>query len=217
MRAGKLRWAGWVVLGMPWVAGAGPDTQFWLDQSVSHVLGEDLKLRVKLQERWVDDVSRLNHLHVEGGVTRRLQAGQSLGFNVRHQGLENAEGDWQHETWPIGVLSFKGNILGWPVSQRNRIEWRVREERGNRFLARAGFKVDAPRPLGRWKVRPYVADEVFFDVREESFWRNRIFMGLKLPVGERVGLDLYGMFESTDRAQRWQENLVGGIRLALTL
>ena len=59
--------------------------------------------------------------------------------------------------------------------------WRLRHK----------VRVNSPVTFTPWQIRPYVAEEVFYDFNGERFNGNRVQTGLFIPLQEQIRLELF--------------------------
>ena len=153
----------------------------------------------------------------EGSVVRGKRPWLDLGGGYREQ-LEQRDNHWLEESRLFALATLKWTWRDCACSDRNQVEWREMQERTDQVRYRNKLAVDLP---ARWSVgplRPYVADELFYDQESKEFLRNRIYVGLKGAPDPRLKLDLFAIWESSDTGVNERETvLITGLKLVVPL
>jgi hypothetical protein len=113
---------------------------------------------------------------------------------------------------PFQCATVKFDVEGWTLSDRNRIEYRDKEDADDYWRYRNKATIAAPWKFTEYAIRPYVADEIFFDCEDVDITKNRAFVGVTFDIMEHVGGELYYMWEATDQ-QKWFDDHVIGTKL----
>ena len=82
------------------------------------------------------------------------------------------------------------------IRDRNRLEYRMRSGTANSARYRNRFQINVPvNKDGKELFTPFIADEVFYDFREERFTRNEFTMGVGRKISPRASVDLYYAYQ----------------------
>jgi hypothetical protein len=120
---------------------------------------------------------------------------------------------WHRENRPHVNLTFKWKMWNLSLSDRNRFEYRDRENAKDLWRYRNKFTIKTPWKLTAWKLKPYVADEIFINLDDEHFNRNRFYAGVSTPLEEKLSLDVYYMLQSSRKGSDYTDYHVLGTAL----
>ena len=93
---------------------------------------------------------------------------------------------------------------------RDPLEWRFR------LKPQIAWKTE----LMGHEVKPYVANDAFYDAEKDAWNQNRVYLGVGIPTGEwnraSTSVSVYYIFKSNrDSAGDWNSTSVLGTKLAL--
>lgn len=82
------------------------------------------------------------------------------------------------------------------LRDRNRIEYRMRSGVKNSFRYRNRLQLTMPlKRDGKEFISPFVADEVFYDFREQRFTRNEFTVGFGRKISSGTSVDIYYTYQ----------------------
>lgn len=191
------------------------DFQYWNTESVSWKTG-DLKLGLEEEFRLGDDAGNLYYNHTDlSAAYSGLADWFTLGINYRHI-LEDKDSDWKKENRPHLNATVKFKALDFGFSNRFRFEYRNREDAENYWRYRNKFSVKLPIKLTRLGIQPYMADEIFYDFDAETLNRNRLYGGISLDIIKGLSGQIFYLWETTEKSDKWNDAHVLGTKLKLS-
>jgi len=206
-----------VVMGLSGSIGLSADYELWTAAGIRWDRNEDWRLTFQEAFRFDEEGDQLYYRHTDVGVTYRGLS-DWIDLGLRYRGVFGAASDNKGhiENRPYLQMKINGDVLGFHVSNRNRLEFRDRKDAGDDgWRYRAMFTLNEPferirpgkRRLLKDKIRPYISDELFFDLGDGGYNRNRLYAGLSCLVHERVVLNVYYLWQSSNRGGRWEGDL----------
>ena len=185
------------------------DWQYWNTENIGGKIIDvrndyldSIKAMIEAEFRWGDDVSELYYYHGDLGITlnKLFASWFSLGLNYR-QVYELKSGEWTEENRPHLNGTIKLKWEGWDISNRCRFEYRDTESY-NDWRFRNKLTAKFPWKWTSWQIRPYVADEIFYDFHADELNRNRLYAGIgigKLFLLETIKGDVFFLWQSTKK------------------
>lgn len=205
-----------VVLNMDAYSFDDGDYQYWNTDNVSWKLGDDWKVSVEQEFRFGDNASNFYYEHSDFGVVwSGLAKWIDLGLNYRHV-FEERSSQWREENRPHLNATVKWKLFGIDFSNRGRLEYRNREKAEDFLRYRNKFTVKVPFKLTKFKIQPYVADEIFYDFNQETLNRNRFYTGITFKLLGNLKGDIFYLLErSENSSNKWFDYNVLGTKLKL--
>lgn len=191
------------------------DFQWWTSANASVGINEDWKCTFEQEFRLGDDAGELYYLHSDlGFVYQSLADWIDIGFNYRQvfARADSASG-WKQENRPHLNVTLKGTLFDLGVSNRSRFEYRDREDKGDHWRYRNKFTVKVPLELTELKLKPYVADEVFFPLNDDNVSQNRVYAGFSFDVLENMKGEVFYVWVTSRSPGDWNDTNVLGTRL----
>ena len=133
-----------------------------------------------------------------------------LGIGYKPIFEKDSSGTWRRENRPLVEATLKKDLWGLHWSDRNRLEYRQRENSSDVFRYRNRLKMHIPYDLFGLPLQPYVADEV--NIQEEAGPnRNRLIVGLLWDVNEMLDVDFFYYFQKDKTSSDgWEDlNIIG--------
>jgi len=123
---------------------------------------------------------------------------------------EDSSNEWRRENRPFVEATVKKDLWGLKWSDRNRLEYRQKENSPDLFRYRNRLKMQIPYNLFDLPLQPYVADEVFIQ-EETGMNRNRLIAGLVWDINETLDVDFFYYFQKDKTSSDgWQDlNIIG--------
>jgi hypothetical protein len=149
---------------------------------------------------------------IYSGLTPWLDISSSMKWATQ----EDDQGHWQQEVRPYLDATIKWQAAGLKLSDRSRLEYRQREADVDVWRFRNHIKAQFPWEWSRWRLKPYMADEVYFRLDGSGLFRNRTFGGVTMPIGKRLKGSLYYFWDNTkdDNSGEWTELNAFGVKLS---
>jgi hypothetical protein len=189
------------------------DTQVWVTEQVEGAVSENTIVKFEEEERLGGSASNLYYHHTDIGVGYKIGKGLSVTAQLRNV-FENKSGTWQHELRPHANVTYATTLCGFAVSDRGRFEYRDRETKDG-FRFRNLLTISAPSVWNMYDFRPYIADELFVDINQGDFVRNRLYSGVTRPIAGQLSVDLYYMWQINKGGAEWENIDVAGVKLKL--
>jgi hypothetical protein len=190
--------------------------QWWNYIEASTKFADDWKAAFRQDLRLGDDGGNLYYEHSDliitySGLAKWLDV--AGGFRLVYE--KDDEDVWQRENRPLIDVTLKGSLYDCLISSRNRMEYRDFEDKdreevwrySNKFTLRLPFEVT---PL---KLKPYAADEVFITLNDDNIDKNRIYVGVILPLRKGIDADIYYIWQGSRSDSEWEDIYVLGTGL----
>lgn len=192
------------------------DFQYWNTESISYKINDDWKIKVEEEFRFGDSAGDFYYQHTDTGITYKgLSDWLDVGVNYRLV-FEEDDGDWEYEHRPHFNGTLKYKIGGFTLSDRNRFEWRMPEDSKTKWRYRNKFTIGYPIEIDKFKITPYIADEIFVDFRAEALNRNRLYGGVKVKIIKNLSLDIFYLWQASEKSDNWKSYNVLGTKLKLS-
>ena len=192
------------------------DFQYWNTESVSWKANDDLKLKLEEEFRFGNNAGTLYYQHSDLGFTYSgFAPWLDIGLNYR-QIFEESGTNWLSENRPHFNLTLKQKAFDWVLSNRFRFEYRNREEKENYFRYRNKFSIKTPFKLTKFNIQPYIADEIFYDFNIETLNRNRLYAGFGFQLFKQLKADIFYLWETTEKSEKWNDVHVLGTKLGFS-
>jgi len=190
------------------------DFQQWSTVALSYKINDDWKLLAEEELRWGDDWGNFYYTHTELGIAYSGFA-DWLVLGVKYRQIFEEKGrDFHYENRPHFNLKLKKDVDGWGLSTRSRLEYRDKEEGNDGWRYRNKFTIKAPIKLTKYEIRPYVADEIFYDCDDGDLYRNRLYAGVGYKLTKYVGGALCYLWQTTENsAGAWVDYNVLGTKV----
>lgn len=201
-----------ILITAPAFAQPDNDAQYWNTTSVEGEIVKNLKIGMEEEFRFGDDMSALYYQHTDIGLTYKFFDWFCLGPAYR-QVFESKNGAWKPEYRPNlnALFSFKLGFV--KIIDRNRFEYRILEDAKNDYRYRNKLDIIFPVKLGKVELTPYIADEIFIDMDDGKFVRNRLYAGFGVDVTKHINAGLYYLWQSKDGGTKWIDYNVMGSKL----
>ena len=191
------------------------DWQYWNNTSIEGTLSPKARVELEQDFRFGDDFSNFYREHTQILFGYKIFDWLEVA-PAYHQAFDEKDGEFHPEQRPQIDLTGKWTIHGWEVIERNRLEYRDKFEKENTIRYRNQLKLKFPISWTQWKIRPYIAEEPFFESEGAGFNSNRASVGLEVKLAEHVKTDLYFLWRTTDSGEEWIDNYIFGSKLKLS-
>jgi hypothetical protein len=186
------------------------DGQLWNTVSIEGKLSQRWKIKLEEEFRFGDSMEALYYHHTDLGLSYKLTNWFYLGLNFR-QIYEKKKEAWKKESRPHLNLTYKFALGNFKFKNRGRLEYRIKEDK-RYFRFRNKFTINLL-PIGKNKIKLYIADEVFYDFDKDRLNRNRLCAGLKLKLLEELNLDTFYLWQTTEKKGNWIDYNVMGVKI----
>jgi len=192
------------------------DWQLWNTESIEGAFTEDWKVKLEEEFRFGDDMEELYYHHTDGGLTYKLTDLFLLGLNYR-QIFEKKKGEYKEENRPHVNGTIKWRWQDFTFKDRNRFEYRVRAGKENVWRYRNKLTVTLPVKKIKFGIQPYLADEVFIDLDEGEFSRNRLYAGFGAGLMKHLEANIFYLWQTSKKDENWIDFNVVGVKLEVKL
>jgi len=188
-------------------AWAGNDWEYWSHYEVVSSICNNLDFKVKPELRYNNDFKNYYYIHLDIGLDWKVKDWFILSPYYQHVN-EKKKGDWEVEYRPHLSATFKWKLFGLNFSDRNRLEYRIKEDK-DFFRYRNKLMVELPK-FTQFRIQSYVAEELFYDFAANELNKNRIYAGLNFKVVKNINAGIYYIFESRKKKAEWSDvNVLG--------
>ncbi|HIE05491.1 MAG TPA: DUF2490 domain-containing protein [bacterium (Candidatus Stahlbacteria)] len=185
------------------------DWQFWNTESIEGKLAENWKVKLEEEFRFTDGIKEFYYHHTDGSLTYRLTDWFYPGLNYR-QIYEKKDGEWEEEKRPHFSGTFKWKWQDFKFKDRNRFEYRIRKEKNDVWRYRNKLSLIFPIRWTKLMIQPYLADEVFINLENAEFSRNRLYAGINLRFFSHLKTVIFYLWQTSNKDSGWIDyNIVG--------
>ena len=189
------------------------DFQFWNTESISWNASDEFRLTLEEEFRFGDDEPNFFYQHSDLGVVYTGAADWlDIGINYRHI-FEKKTDDWREESRPHLNATVKWRACDLSFSNRGCLEYRSRDSAEDFWRYRNKLTVGLPWEFTKYAVRPYVADEIFYDFDANDLIQNRIYAGLYLTLLKNLTGEVFYFWQLNKQSSRWDEVHTLGTKL----
>jgi len=172
------------------------DFQYWNTETINVKLSDKAKLGIQEEFRFGKSASTWYYNHTDIGVKYKTNKYLETGVFYR-QIIEKESKHWVPEYRPHIDATLKTDLLGFTLKDRNRISYRIRKSKHSTWLYRNKATVEFPLDLNYFKFTPYAADEIFIQTDTKGIRRNRLYLGIKFSLVEKLTVDIFYLRQAT--------------------
>ncbi|MBN2685022.1 MAG: DUF2490 domain-containing protein [Pontiellaceae bacterium] len=190
------------------------ENQIWMDGSISRKVAEKLNLKLSEQMRYKDEGIFYCYKHTDLCAAYTLNKAWQISSGFRHITTRKSNtSDWATKemfhvnlinTLPLGGVDFKTR-LRCCYTEADNTDYLMDVRPEFCFMPKKGFT--------DWKLKPYLSDEIMFNLNEAHLYRNRVNIGLTLAPTANLSLKLFVMHENTQKTEEkdFNENFNYGL------
>lgn len=172
------------------------DFQIWNSNSQEKQISEKAKVTAEEEFRYADNANQLYYHHYDVGFFYAFNKNFDLSLNYRHI-YERRKGKFRIENEPCVNAVFKWDMLGFSFSDRNRVEYRHFDYQTDFWRYRNTIAARFPWEFTRFKIRPYLSDELFIAFRGTAFNNNRFYSGAGFTAAKNIKGEFYYLLQHT--------------------
>lgn len=192
------------------------DWQFWTEETIEGPLTDGCKASIAQEFKWGNDIGEFYDSETKLGLDFKVLDWLSIEPAYKH--IYELKGEeWQREYRPMVSGTAKWKWADWKFAYRLRVAYRDKQTGDDVWRLRNRIKVNSPWKWTDWGINPYASDEIFSEEGQDSaIYRNRLKAGLgigKLFMLEHMGGDLYLMWETSEKPDKWYDTYVIGANL----
>ncbi len=157
-----------IILGIRAYAYDDGDFQVWNTDTQEFKINKDLKIAFEEEFRWGNDAREFFYQHYDTGILYNMNKYLSLGGGYRHV-LSLQTREWKVENEPFISATLSGELKGFKLDTRSRMEYRHFDYQADSWRFRNKFTVKLPWKFTKLEIQPYLADEIFLDFQNKAF------------------------------------------------
>ena len=182
------------------------DVQFWNDTQVIFPLIKSKDSKGKEFDRLT--FSLLGTLRVGRNVSRPVDERVGVGFDYTvnkyitlspsyiYRAGQPYRGRKEYEHRVRFDLSLEKKWSYFSIKDRNRVEYRIRNSRGDSVRYRNKIQLKVPVKQNDKEIfAPFVADEPYYDFRENAWTRNELSAGISKKFNNNVSADFFYLWQ----------------------
>lgn len=185
------------------------DWEYWTAFGVTESINENVTANFSPELRYRGGAGGHYYTHFDLGLDWKVNDWLVLGQYYRHV-EEKKNDDWEIEKRPHFNATVKGKLFGLDISNRGRLEYRIKDSDDKSFRYRNKLTAKLPK-MTQFEIQPYVADEPFYDFDTDEFNKNRFYTGFNCRIYRKLKADVYYILESRKRNHHWTETNIFGI------
>ena len=190
------------------------DFQIWHTENQDFKIKKDLKAALEEEFRFGDSAHSFYYHHYDIGLVYDLNKHLSLGVNYR-QVYEKKGGKFREENRPHANAILKFDLSGFKLEDRNRIQYRHFDYQTDYWQYRNKLTVKFPLSLTQFEIQPFLADEIFIDLNDNGFSRNRFYSGFGFKIIKNLKGEIYYLLQSSKGSSKWTDANVFGTKLKI--
>lgn len=178
----------------------GSDWESWNDYSLNIPVSSDVSLKVTSEYRIMENFNNYYANFIDIGFDWKV--GENFVFGYYTRKISSKSGDlWNGELRPHlnGTLSWE--LGGISLDNRSILEYRIKSSEPF-FRLRDRLRLKFPE-IGLLKIKPFIADEIFYDLEINEMNRNRIYAGFGFPLTEGLSAYLSYILQSDKTGSGW--------------
>lgn len=168
------------------------DFQIWSYGLVKFQLIDPLIFQLSTEFRWGDDASTLYYKYVQGQFLYHPDHWVSIGPGYRQEWNRKVkpDGRWSDVYNPLLDVTFHIPAGSWKLSDRNRVQYLIRQDSKNLWQYRNRILAQSPWSADFLKLTPFISNEIF--VRQgKGFSQDRLSIGLYSTLASCAKLKTY--------------------------
>lgn len=191
------------------------DVQVWNTDVEEMKISEKWKAVAEQEFRWGRNAEQFFYQHYDFGLIFSVNKHWNLGMGFRHI-LTKSNGDWKIEDDPYVMATLSGELAGFKVENRHRLEYQHFDYKNDNGRYRNKLALKLPWKFTRLEIQPFFSDEIFVRfVKEDPFNQNRFSSGLSMNMTKNFKTELYYMLQSSKGSAGWTDAHVIGTKFKL--
>ena len=191
------------------------NAEYWQGIGLDFNMDKDWKITVREEFR-LGKSGDDPHLHNTdiGLVYKGFADWLDVGLNFKKEYERDSSGKFRGENRPHLNLMLKGELYGFKIGDRSRLEFRDKEKTEDIWRYRNKLTINLPFTLTKYKLQPYISDEIFINLGESTVKQNRFSAGLSFELRENVKTNVYYMYKSSmSSSSGWIDTNVIGMNV----
>jgi len=184
------------------LARAQSNWEYWTSYGFTDSISDNVTIKVVPELRYQGGFSDHYYTHIDIGFDWKINEWLVLGPYYRH--VEEKKNDqWNVEYRPHFNVTLKAKLLGLSVSDRNRLEYRIKDDEDFfRYRNKLTLKLQKMTPF---EIQPCVAEEPFYDFDASEINKNRVYAGFGFTIFNKLKADINYILENRKKANHWTD------------
>lgn len=196
------------------------DFQIWAREIVKVHITPKWAFYELCEGRFGDNASKLYHtlMQVEGLYTPIPGITMGLGYRQSLRRYPLQSNHWKPEYSPLADVFIRTYLSDWELHDRNRVQYVIFQPLPrSRWLYRNRFRIVPPWNFTKYKINPFIDNEVFF-FEQRGFNQDRLCCGLLMQFTNSCGGQIYYMarFEKRENPTYWVHQNILNLTLLLS-
>lgn len=189
--------------------------QTWIDFSITGKLTDKIAVSYAENLRYIEKDFEYVYRHSDLKIGFKIDKYWTLSPAFRYVTKYNGETETSTPCWYINIDN-KSSYKNISLLSRLRIFYGDASASDDTIDARPKFVLSPKKGWTNYNIKPYVADELFFDLHSgNDFYRNRLSAGVKISPIPQGTLSAFLMHQYTETSGSWHEVYNMGIGAAL--
>lgn len=201
------------------------DTQFWNETSISFPLfkvkdkngkeTEKLSGFINGNLRIGQNVKHFVDERIGVGLDYKINEYLSLSPSYLYRAGQPTKNRKEYEHRVRLDLNIEKKWKYFSIKDRNRIEYRIRHSRADTTRYRNKLQLKVPIKYGDGKelFTPFIADEPYYDFREDSWFRNEFSAGVSKKLTKSTTAEVFYMLQNNKNATTLKKLDIIGVNL----
>lgn len=191
------------------------DVQYWNIFSVTRKINSAWKINLSDEQKIGENISEPFFHRIDLGVAYKVNNVVSLEAHYKHMHLKVAN-EWKRVRVPYFNLLVNLQNSYLTLQSRNRMEYMGYTYKAHHWRFRERIKILSGKPFTSLKIKPFGAEEFFYDFNKSKFRENRLYLGVNLPLFSHLRADFYYALQHIKNPD-WYFNHIGGTIFSYTL
>lgn len=190
--------------------------ELWHTEAQQIQVSRKITLALQQTFRFNDD-GTLYHQEYDFGFRKDLSQNWDWGLNYRLVYVKNDAEELEEESRPQFLINWKHDHASYSIQDRNILEYRAHDHKPDSWRYRNKFTLSGLYfHGGHILFRPYAADEIFVDMTDWGFVRNRFYAGVYADIFKALTAEIYYLRQSTKIGSVWTQTNVAGSSIKLS-
>ncbi|MEI6891675.1 MAG: DUF2490 domain-containing protein [Pontiella sp.] len=185
--------------------------QIWLDASIQGKLTDTLSIKLAEEVRYTESDWTYTYRHTDISLNWKFAPGWSISPAYRY----TTKNEVNTPAWHLN-LGNTLSALGMDIKSRMRVIYSDLSSASGRTDFRPKFTLIPSSGWTSWKLKPYLSDELMFNLNHGGLYRNRLKVGLKFSPVKRLSLGTFVMLDRKEVGDDWVESYHTGMSAALS-
>jgi len=199
-------------------AHAASDEEFriWNYYDIDKKINERWTFSLGEELRFEDNATQFTYHDTHASINHKTFSFLTLRAEYKNVRAKRDSNQWKWEYRPRIDVIPNFDLKGFVFKNRNRFEFRIKENKKNTFRYRNRISLDLPYKWTRFELQPYFSNEIFIETNKNGLIKDRFYAGFKMHLFKNVYGAIYYLRQfDKDSDARWTETnvLVTSLRL----